>query len=242
MGSLFQIRGLAPCFIRATDTVSGGTTTLTVDDNTYQVFNLSLTSVGDSRSVLLPSAGVKAGQFWIIENRGNFQLFIKASPDASEITQDTGGSGSVGTASIHTGRSVLYALQDTPTTASHWKVAEVFSRYTRTLDSNFTAGTAYMSRNGNIITVTTDGAAAWASSLATRSTSVSFVPLEFRPNPSQQWRIQYADVTGTSAPVMINESNGQISLYQVSSTNLATHVTTTGTNGASISSTYPKLN
>ena len=83
-----------------------GTTTLTVADNKRQRFNLSA-----ARNVALPSAGIKAGDEFVLINPNTFTLTIKAS-DSSNIIKSYGS------------KVIVIALQDTPTASSHWEVSE----------------------------------------------------------------------------------------------------------------------
>jgi hypothetical protein len=106
------------------DSEGAGTTTLTSFDKRHQVFNLSA-----SRTVVMPSAGILKGEKWILENRGAFDLVPQAS-NTTQIqnnnTTDNAASGSVGDPTIRVGMVVLEAMQDTPTTPAHWRVADVY--------------------------------------------------------------------------------------------------------------------
>jgi len=131
-----------------------GTTTLTISDSKWQVFDLSA-----GRTCVLPTTGVVTGDLYILQNRSNNLLTVQSS-NGSEITTSAAGSGSVGTASIRFGFVKLIALQNTPTTPAHWLVAECQEEgtYTPTLaneanTTSLTAYTTYYTRNNKQVIV-----------------------------------------------------------------------------------------
>ena len=93
-----KVRNVSQANVRASE--GAGTTTLTKDDSRVQLFNLSA-----ARDCVLPSTGVKKGHTFHLYNPNAFALTVKASD----------------TSTISAGGSSFTALQDTPTTNSHWK-------------------------------------------------------------------------------------------------------------------------
>ena len=101
--------------IRASE--GAGTTTLVAGtDNPSQVFNLSA-----SRTVVLPSTGVNAGDVWVLENRAAFDMIVQSSA----LTALTVANSANQDATVQQGYVVLRALQALPTTPAHWLVEYV---------------------------------------------------------------------------------------------------------------------
>jgi len=95
-----------------------GTTTLVAGtDNPSQVFNLT-----NTRSCVLPSTGVNAGDVWVIENRGAFDLTLKSSDTTAMTNLNTA---NLIDPTCNNNRTVMRALQATPTAPSHWMVVDV---------------------------------------------------------------------------------------------------------------------
>jgi len=86
---------------------AAGTTTLTIASNQVQVFTGSTT-----QTVKLPTTSITAGMEYRIINNSSGSVTVQSS-DASTISTLTGGANA---------SAVLFvALQDTPTTAAHWR-------------------------------------------------------------------------------------------------------------------------
>lgn len=94
-----------PGNIRASE--GAGTTTLTISDNPYQVFNLS----ASARIVKLPSSGVVKGALYTMVNPNPWQLQIQAS-DASAIIKSWGSG------------TVLAAKIATPVASTDWAIVD----------------------------------------------------------------------------------------------------------------------
>lgn len=91
--------------IRASE--GAGTTTLTILDNFWQIFNLSA-----ARTCVLPSTGIVKGQRFRIENQGStFALTVQSSNTNSLLVIDS---------KYETAEFI--ALQDAPTSSAHWRV------------------------------------------------------------------------------------------------------------------------
>jgi len=182
-----------------------GTTTLSSADNKWQIFNLSA-----ARTAVLPSANIKSGDTYRIENRGGFVLSFQSS-DLTALTAANTGSGGVGDPTISRGYATLVALQDIPTAASHWKVSEVTDEGSwsttftfNSAGSTTTAKTIQYFRNNRFVTVvlllgtnieTTSGAA------STRFSANTSMPIQIRPpttNPIMFCMITNAGVTSNS--------------------------------------------
>lgn len=104
MPTLDLVRRQDGANIRASE--GAGTTTLASQDSRWQVFNLSA-----ARSVLLPSTNILAGDIWTINNRSSsFALTVKSSDNTTITTVTNGG-------------IKLAALQDAPTSSSHWLIS-----------------------------------------------------------------------------------------------------------------------
>ncbi len=174
--------------VRASE--GAGTTTLTSDDNRHQIFNTSATG----RICVLPTANIKAGEVWVIENRGAYQaaeMTISALNGGSpqELTVANGCNLA---ASIGKGRVILEALQDSPSLASHWRVAEVTERYHYATTWSFDGGGGTSSsrsvacfRHNNRVTIHVDSIAlATTGTGSVRLASVTAMPLRFRPDQS----------------------------------------------------------
>lgn len=115
-----------------------GTTTLTGSDAREQIFNLSA-----ARTVKLPTTGIKAGETWFFKNvsTGNFALTIQPSGNTDTL------------ATVWSkGQNVkIIALQDTPTTASHWSVNFVLPNISLSglSQKSGSGGYTYSATNGN---------------------------------------------------------------------------------------------
>lgn len=84
-----------------------GTTTLTASDNPYQVFDLTA-----DRTVQLPTTGVLQGAIYTMEERtGEFSLLVESS-NGDDLSLVSGSS------------ARFIALQNTPTTSSHWDISQ----------------------------------------------------------------------------------------------------------------------
>jgi len=153
-----------------------GTDTLTDADNREQIFNLSA-----ARTVVLPSTGVVAGEYWFFENLGAFDLKVQAS-GGSALTVANGANQD---ATIRVGFVVLRALVTTPTTPANWSVVNVYEQgslgsltFTANVSLNTGTGTPTFSRNNNVVTwllpviavttTTSDGVLTSSSSIPTR--------------------------------------------------------------------------
>lgn len=124
-----------------------GTTTLTSSDNRYQIFNLSA-----ARTCQLPTTGVNAGDVWEIENQtalssSDFSLTITAS-GGSALTVANGANVD---ATIRNGYVRLVALQATPTTPAHWRVAEVNETHQHSTAFTFTGGATVSAKTLRIV-------------------------------------------------------------------------------------------
>lgn len=86
------------------DLEGAGTTVLSDDDRRHQVFNLTA-----ARTVTMPSTSVLKGDEWVIENRAAFDLTVQSS-GVNVINL------------LQSGRMILRALQDAPTSSAHWQV------------------------------------------------------------------------------------------------------------------------
>ncbi len=95
-------------------TTGGGTTTLTTSNSQTQTF----TSLTSAQTVKLPTTGVTAGDFWVINNTQPYTLTIQSS-GANTIVTNWGS------------RTILQALVSTPTTAGNWAVLETAVIYGR---------------------------------------------------------------------------------------------------------------
>lgn len=84
--------------------VDASNVTLLQRDNTWQVFNLAA-----SRTVTLPSAGVKAGDRYTIENTSAFDLTVQSSA-----------AGVLGV--VNSNCAIFESLVDAPTTSAHWRL------------------------------------------------------------------------------------------------------------------------
>lgn len=147
LGDLF---GRSRGNVRATE--GAGTTTLTSADNPHQVFTLSA-----ARTVVMPNAGVNAGDQYLLENAAAFDLTVQSS----NLTEITTGGGSNNNATHQAGSCLLTALQTSPTTPAHWQVTNVTDGYIATGGSvgvfsgggAVTVGTCdiYLRRNMNAV-------------------------------------------------------------------------------------------
>lgn len=91
---------------RTSAATAAGTTTLTVASNQVQVFTGSST-----QTVRLPTTGIYAGQQYTVINQSSGTVTVQSS-----------GSNTISTLTGGTVAAVLFvALQDTPTTAAHWR-------------------------------------------------------------------------------------------------------------------------
>lgn len=100
--------------VRASE--GAGTTTLYNHDNRHQIFNLSA-----SRDCVIDSTNIVKGSTWTLENIGAFDLVVKASGGQALTLANSANID----ATIRVGRVIIEALQDSPTTAAHWRVAYV---------------------------------------------------------------------------------------------------------------------
>lgn len=89
-----------------------GTTTLASTDNFWQVFNLSA-----GRTVVLPSAGITAGQRFVMENVGNGALTVQSS-----------NTNQVGVVDSLYSKLELVALINSPSTSAHWTTVLNYSQ------------------------------------------------------------------------------------------------------------------
>ena len=105
--------------VRASE--AGGTTTLVYTDAKEQIFNLSA-----ARTVKLPTTGVKAGDKWILKNISTVTTAI--------LTIQSSGANTLGVNNSADASVNCTALQDTPTTAAHWKCFLDFSPRTYLCD------------------------------------------------------------------------------------------------------------
>lgn len=124
-----QLGAGTPVNVRASE--GAGTTTLTVDDARHQIFNLSA-----ARTCVLPTTGIKKGDRYLIENIGTFDLSFQAS-DATSLSASS--SGTIG--KIRKGFAILVALQETPTTNTHWRISEATSEANYVVDWTPRGGT-----------------------------------------------------------------------------------------------------
>lgn len=156
--------------IRASE--GAGTTALTDADNRQQTFALTA-----ARTVTLPTTNIVAGDLWILENTGNFDLTVNASGGANVET-------------IRVGHVYLRALVNTPTTAAHWlveNVQESISSITITVDTNVDSSQALALsavRNNKAVTVgifTTPGIGSNTTGATLSSSSTSEWPTRLRP-------------------------------------------------------------
>lgn len=148
-----------------------GTTTLTSSDNYHQVFNLSA-----ARTVVLPTTGVVAGQIYIIENLGAFDLTIQSS-----------GLNTIET--IQSGRAVLRSTQAAPTTAAHWRVVDFYDSgsYTGTATgANTNSVTVNWVRRPGQVTMLCVQTAATASAVADITVAATNNPSRLRPASGAQ--------------------------------------------------------
>ena len=168
-----KIRDIYSTYIRPSE--GAGTTTLTSTDRRSQVFNLSA-----ARTVVLPTTGIKAGDIITLENIGAFDLTVQSS----NATALTVANGTNMDATIRKGKVVLIALQDAPTTPSHWKVRDVYEEVSysdTTTGAISTTATVTLRRVNNIIHVkghTTSATAGAAGDITVPGTNM---PSRYRP-------------------------------------------------------------
>lgn len=126
-------------------------------------------------TVKMPTTGIKAGEVWTI---------VRTSTGGSVTVQSSGGNT---IDLIDVGHIRLVALQDTPTTASHWSVIDYYSEttYASTYTFNGTGSpgtsgsvTHYMRRSGKQVTmaIAVSGAAATTGTNSSALTSNSAMP------------------------------------------------------------------
>lgn len=108
---------------RVATTGADADTTLTATSNRTQKVPTTA-----ARIYTLPTTGIVAGEQWVLENTGYFDLTVKAS-NGTAITYANAAAGSAGDPTIQIGRVVLEAIQATPTTPGHWRVVSVSEEY-----------------------------------------------------------------------------------------------------------------
>jgi len=106
----------------------GSNVTLTSADLRRQIFTIT-----SARDCTLPTTNIKAGEVWVIENKGSAVLTIKASGgNALTLANSANIDATLGAGGV--GKAVLIALQDAPTTPAHWWVDYLYE------EDSFTAG------------------------------------------------------------------------------------------------------
>jgi hypothetical protein len=172
MSSLAETLGSIPATVRPSE--GAGTTTLTRDDNKWQVFNLSA-----ARTLVLPTTGIKAGDLYRIENISASDLTIQSS-NLSALTL-ANGANLEGT--FRSGYCILIALQDAPTTPAHWRITNIYEEYVQTTISsnNFTSIAFRITRNNKSIVFS--GTSDWSvtDNTLTQSSTAGLIPSRFRP-------------------------------------------------------------
>lgn len=123
-----------------------GTLILTSSDARHQVFNLTAGKV-----IQLPSSGIGAGDFFIIEGRTNFDADLYASNGV--YIAPANGSNLEGT--VRKGTVRVVALQDTPTTPAHWHVMDLNDSGSISIagGTNSGSGTVKYTRSQNKVTL-----------------------------------------------------------------------------------------
>lgn len=213
-----------------------GTTTLTDNDNREQTFSLTA-----ARTCVLPSAGIIAGECFILENTGAFDLTVQASGGQNLTAALTNLD-----ATIQKGRVILRALVATPTTAANWLVEYVFEQYvspsltwTTSNSANTTSTAPLISRLNDkvdlrlpITTVTT------TTSDTNINTSVA-LPVRFRPAASQFCtgiRILNGGTVQTTPGLFRVNTDGTMGIHVNSNTSAAFAA---GVSGPDVSFTFP---
>jgi hypothetical protein len=171
--------GIVSGFANVRGSEGAGTTTLTKDDNRHQIYNLSA-----ARTNVMPTTGIKAGDKWLIENRTSFLLTIQAS-GGQEINSTNSANAN---ASIAAGYALLMSLQDTPTTAAHWRVVDVYE--TGSFSGTWTFGgsggtsssrTNLFTRNGRQVSIYVQDFSATTGTSANVATTAANMPARLVP-------------------------------------------------------------
>jgi hypothetical protein len=171
--------------------------------------NYTFSSTGPSRvrcsgmtaakTVTLPTTGIKAG--------AEFEVIVSGATEANYVALNSSGANEVDRIG-GSGKIVVVALQDTPTTAGHWAVVDVWETgvaISATLTGAIpsTAYTYRLSRNNDVVTIFLPGwSVAGNSTINTVTTGVS-IPTRFRNTSNVTERQQYG-YRGVSAGVAVN--------------------------------------
>lgn len=152
-------------------------------------------------TINLPTTGIMAGEAIIIRNRSANLVTIQSS-GANDIY------------AVNTGFVRLVALQDAPTAAAHWHLADVDDYVSSTLNGSgsYTSGGAFnIYRKGNMVTIAVMTAAGHASA-STATSAASLVAAKFCP--SAEINNAHA-INSSSVHVLRIFANGSIgSLYR----------------------------
>lgn len=136
-----------------------GTTTLTSADNFWQVFNLSA-----ARTVLLPSAGVTAGQRYVMQNQSS----------SGTLTVQSSGENTVCLVDSLYSKAELIALVNSPSTAANWMIGSfTYSQVAYLMGTNY---------NGGASPTVTGVTATWTNSRS------EFLPYQ---TPDGTWRLRF---------------------------------------------------
>ncbi len=156
-------------------------------------------SPSTARTVTLPTTGIKAG--------AEFELLVTGATETNYVVLNSSGANEVDRIG-GSGKILVVALQDAPTTAAHWQVVDVWETGV-TISATLTGAipsTAYtyrLSRNNDVVTIFLPGwSVAGNSTINTVTTGVS-IPTRFRNTSNVTERQQYG-YRGVSAGVAVN--------------------------------------
>lgn len=195
-----------------------GTTTLTSSDLRTQVFNLSA-----SRTVVLPTTGILAGEVWVLKSSGAGDLVVQAS-NTTQITFANAGTGSVGDPTIRSGTVILVPLQNTPTTPAHWSVISVveMGSFSGTITSGLSGTPAYSinyTRVGQAVTMFWNSNTGTTSGSSVTSSANNFTRLI--PSVQKLMSSAWVEAGGNIAVIIRAETDGTFTLVRYDSNNFA---------------------
>jgi hypothetical protein len=129
-----------------------------------------------ARTVTLPTAGIKAG--------AEFELLVTGATEANYVVLNSSGANEVDRIGGQ-GKILVVALQDTPTTAAHWQVVDVWEKSSAITSGACTGANlgaviaTFYRQNGLIKAKVYQAAGTMAND--SHITTPSFIPTRFQP-------------------------------------------------------------
>jgi hypothetical protein len=169
--------------------------------------------------VTLPTTGIKAG--------AEFELLVTGATETNYVVLNSSGANEVDRIG-GSGKILVVALQDTPTTAAHWQVVDVWEKATGTYDLTVGVGTGATVNTGKSINITrankqislqgSGGITTGTGASATLSTASGALPVRFRPLDIAMVSSRgYENGVPISVPaVVFIETNGTINIAKSS--------------------------